>query len=123
METNFFRVSHVAKTALKQIVAGVGLNVVYSWGLTSTRATVVNGSPALKLTVSGLIYKGNVYVIYDESSDLYIVKTENEEHRGVFCDDLGALLDSIIERPLYMSDEEYRRLAMEDSKKKMCEGA
>ena len=78
--------------------------------------------PCLVLDVSGLVHKGRVIVAYNEGADTYEVclKDKNgnrigEWHDDVYCDEVGSLVDSLVERPLDMSQEDYETLSSIDS--------
>ena len=60
----------------------------------------------LKFKVTGLKFRGYVYVKYDEGSDLYIVQLATVrkqewkvklEVKDIFCDELGTTIDSLVE--------------------------
>lgn len=98
-----------ANVALKQIFAGVGRNVVFSWGPENFRACVKNGCPALSFEVHGLVYSGRVYVCYDLGPDTYTILAGDTKISDVYCDELGNILDGIIERAPGWTDEEYNK--------------
>ena len=116
----------VAKTISAQLYASVdSRSVIWSWGLSKMAATAYKNMPALRLRVSGLMHKGYVYICLNEGRDVYEVfcvslkgnvKQHNDE---VYCDNLGFVVDGMIERPHEMSDETYSKKAMRDSAKKM----
>ena len=119
-------VNEVAKTINVQMIASVEDRFVFwSWGVSRKVATVYNNMPALALRVSGLLHKGWVYICLNEGRDVYEVfcvslkgkvKKHNDE---VFCDNLGFVLDNMIEKDSAMSDSTYKAKAMRDSAKKM----
>lgn len=119
-------INEVAKTINAQMVATVENRwVFFSWGVSRKVATVYNNMPALALRVSGLVHKGWVYICLNEGRDVYEVfcvslkgkvKAHNDE---VYCDNLGFVLDSMIERPCGLTDEAYKGKALRDSAKKM----
>ena len=119
-------INSTAKTINAQILASVENRfVLWSWGLSRRVATVYNNMAALALRVSGCVHNGWVYVCYNEGRDVYEVfcvsikgkvKAHNNE---VYCDNLGFVLDSMIERPCGQTDEAYKAKAMRDSAKKM----
>ena len=122
----------VANTMWQQIL-WAGINVAMSWGVQKRVALERRCSgdvvlPCLALKVSGLLHTGWVIVGYDYNIDTYEVgllddngKAIEDWHTDVYCDDLGTLIDSLVERPLGMSDDEYFSKAMEDSDKKCKE--
>lgn len=119
-------VNKVAKTIWAQIKWSVeSISVLWSWGVSRKVATTYKDMPTLALRVSGVLFKGWVYICLNEGRDIYeiycvsmkgVVKKENKE---VFCDNLGFVLDSMIERDYNMSDEAYKVKALRDSAKKM----
>ena len=114
----------VAKTAWLQIVASAeSMWAVMSWGVSKKQYTEYNGMPALCLRVSGLKHKGWVYVCLDEGADTYEIhlldtsrrpKAGTKPIQDVYFDQLGNLIDSLVERGDY-SEEEYRQKALRDS--------
>ena len=114
---------------MSQIIAGVGNMVVLSWGLARPRAAVADyhgrSCAALAFRVSGLLHRGIVVVLLDEMRDVYIVRLLDDtrtmvaERDCVYCDQLGLVIDEMVERGATMTDEEYRTKAMADSRAKM----
>ena len=121
----------MAKTALNQIIATTDANIICSWGVSGWGAGWIfneNGCylPCLILDVSGLIHTGRVIIAYNEGSDVYEValydakgNRKGDWHTDVYCDELGSLIDSLVERPKGMSDEDYKELSELDSFYKM----
>ena len=78
--------------------------------------------PCLILDVSGLIHTGRAVVALNEGDDVYEVALYDVRGNrvgdwigNVTCDMLGSLLDSLIERPKGMTDEDYKELSEIDS--------
>lgn len=124
MEQEFLM--RVANEINSQIRCGVTADVVMSWGVYKRIATVYNDMATLALLVSGVLHKGWVYVSLDEGRDCYIItllSVDRETVVGVrdevYCEELGSVIDSLVERKQEWTDEEYRKLALEDSDKKM----
>ena len=71
--------------------------------------------PTLALEVDGLLYKGWVYIAYDNDPDLYNIYamsangTPKHTVEGVYFEDLGKILDGLIERDPATSDEDYKK--------------
>lgn len=116
----------ISNTILEQIIGTTDVSVVMSWGIRGYGAGIVKHNdvkmPCLVLDVSGLVHEGRVLVAYNEGVDTYEVLLKDKEgnnvgdwHEDVYFDDLGSLLDSLIERPADMSDEEYEILSTIDS--------
>ena len=105
---------NMANVIYQSIFWSVKAPVVLSWGVSQKSATHFNNMPALKMVVNGHIHKGEVIICYDEGRDVFevylldkqgnILKKINE----VFADELGKVIDENIEKPLTMSDEEYK---------------
>lgn len=116
----------IANEINRQIRCGVTADVIMSWGISKRIATVYNDMATLALRVSGILHEGWVYVSLDEGRDVYIVtllstdkKNVISVHDEVYCDDLGGLIDSLVEREMEWTDEEYKKLALEDSERKL----
>ena len=98
-----------------------------SWGIRGHGAGYVRGRdgivmPCLILDVSGLMHTGRVVVALNEGADVYEVALYDVRGNrvgdwigDVTCDMLGSLLDSLIERPNEMTDEDYKELSEIDS--------
>lgn len=112
----------VANEISRQIRCGVTADVVMSWGVSKCIATVYNDMATLALRVSGILHKGWVYVSLDEGRDVYIVTLLSSDkkkvisvHDEVYCEELGSVIDNLVERKEEWTDEQYRTLAMADS--------
>lgn len=102
---------NIAKNILKQIFVTTDLNVIFSWGIDPQKIKCVThrGNYGLYIYVNGLIYKGGVSIVLDECTDLYYIIINGEIVReNVYADMLGAVLDDLIEKPISMTDEEYK---------------
>ena len=114
----------VAKEINAQIRATASTNVIWSWGLSKRVATTYKDMPALALRVSGVIHKGWVYICLNEARDVYEVYCvsvrgkEKNVNKEVYCDNIGWVLDSMIERGFGMNDETYSKKAFADTYKK-----
>ena len=110
------RARRTAATILHQIQAAPA-DVWQSWAMEYPAAIIWEGRAGLIFRVNGLQHKGNVIVTLDEGRDLYDVLTLKQidgdavttsQQKGVFCDDLTAVIDAMVERPETMTDDEYR---------------
>lgn len=122
----------VANLIIEQLTDTTDANVLMSWGVRGHGAGYVRGRdgiemPCLILDVSGLMHTGRVVVALNEGADVYEVSLYDAhgERVGdwigdVTCDMLGSLLDSLIERPIGMTDEDYKELSEIDSFIKCC---
>ena len=104
----------VANTIFEQIKYTAGISVMMSWGISRKAVARYGGMDTLFLHVNGFAHKGIVAISLNEGKDLYeihllkygtheCVKSETE----VFCEDLGHILDELIEKPSDVSDEQY----------------
>lgn len=106
------RAIRTATTILRQIKADPD-HLSDSWAMQRPTATHYADAPALCFEVNALQHTGRVIVSLDEGRDLYDVRTLNdksetiEERRAIFCDDLAAVIDEMVERPATMTDAEY----------------
>ena len=118
-------VKEIANTAWQQLFWSVQIPVVMSWGISKKYCTTYKGMPTLMLRVSALIHKGWVYISLNEATDTYEVRLMDTQHKckktteDIYCDNLGSIIDGLIEKPLSMTDEEYQERAIADSRKKM----
>lgn len=116
----------IANEIMRQIRCGVTLDVVMSWGVSKRTATVYEDMATLALRVRGVLHDGWVYVSLDEGRDVYIVtllsadKSKVVQVRDeVYCEELGSVIDNLVERKTEWTDEEYRKLAMADNERKL----
>lgn len=116
----------IANEINRQIRCGVTADVIMSWGISKRIATVYQNRATLALRVNGILHKGWVYISLDEGRDVYIVTLLSADKKNVvsvndevYCDDLGSLIDSLVERKMEWTDEEYEKLALEDSERKL----
>ncbi len=84
----------------------------------------------LSLRVSGLLHKGWVYISLNECKDCYEVRLLNvgrdkikKTLEEVYCDNLGEVVDGLVEKPAKLTDETYRRRALKDSERKINRSA
>lgn len=117
----------VANLIIEQLTDTTDVNVLMSWGVRGHGAGYVRGRdgiemPCLILYVSGLIHTGRVVVALNGGDDVYEVALYDVRGNrvgdwigDVTCDMLGSLLDSLIERPKGMTDEDYKDLSEIDS--------
>lgn len=118
-------VKQVASTAWQQLFWSVKPAVVMSWGVSKKFCSTYSGMPTLMLRVSALVHDGWVYVSLNEGKDVYEVRLMDTKHEcvktieEVYCDQLGSIIDELIEKPASMTEEEYYEKAMADSNAKM----
>lgn len=106
------RARRIAATILVQINRDPA-RLCDSWAMEYPAAILWEGRAGLIFRVNALQHRGNVLVQLDEGRDLYDIRTLSdkgdtiEERRGIFCDDLAAHIDEMVERPATMTDAEY----------------
>lgn len=105
----------VATTIWQQLKDFTDFSVLWSWGIHKVRPAALGSQAGLAFDVNGFQYKGTVIIKLDEGADLYdiclvqdgkltIVRSE------VYFDELGSIIDDIVERRQGMSDEEYGQM-------------
>lgn len=112
----------------RQIMWSIDRPTYWSWGCDLKLIHEYQGMATLVLRVSGCLFKGYVYISLNEASDTYEIRTTsatkgrrpNEEQlqlvkEDVYGEDLGRILDGIIERNPEWSMEKYREIAQADS--------
>ena len=126
----------VANTIWQQILVGGGdISIPMSWGIEKRVAIARRCSnnelrPCLALKVSGLLHQGWVIIALNEGLDTYEILLVNEDGmydkdgwiKDVYWDELTMTIDNLVERPNWVSDNEYYEKAMADSDKKMGYG-
>ena len=113
-------VRSVVNTIFSQLLHTTSIDVINSWGISKMYATQivknVNGEDftmaALVMQVNGFQFQGKVYIALDEGSDYYRIYgekdgTTKEYHHNISFDELGDVLDSMIETGS-MTKEEYQ---------------
>ena len=116
----------IANEINRQIRCGVTVDVIMSWGVSKRIATVYQDRATLALRVSGVLHKGWVYVSLDEGRDCYVItllsadkskviKVRNE----IYCEELGSVIDNLVERKEGWTNDMYKKLAFADSKMKL----
>lgn len=104
------RILEVANIIWSQIKATLDWSVYASWGITKKYYTEYEGMPALMLQVNGFKYRGKVVIALNEGKDVYEIYTRRKgvwmQHCDeAYCDNLGEILDCIIETDDDKSDE------------------
>lgn len=100
----------VVNTIFSQLLHTTPIDVINSWGISKMHATQVvkkvNGEDftmaALVMQVNGFQFQGMLYIALDEGSDYYRIYgekdgTTKEYHHDIAFDELGDVLDSMIE--------------------------
>ena len=120
------RCYEIAKTINEQLFWSIDKWTYFSWGVSKKMFTFWDEMPSLMLRVSGAIHKGWVVVSLNEGSDTYEVrllntkKEEKAKYEDIYCDNLGSFIDGKIEKAPEVTDEQYYKIAMEDSRRKMA---
>lgn len=105
----------IVNTINEQLNAVTPLKVLCSWGISRRMCTTYNQMPTLALEVDGLLHKGWVYIAYDNGPDLYNIYALNAKGEpkhtveGVYFEDLGNILDGLIERDPATTDEDFKK--------------
>lgn len=116
----------IANEINRQIRCGVAVDVIMSWGVSKRIATVYQDRATLALRVSGVLHKGWVYVSLDEGRNCYVVTLLSADKSKVikvrdevYCEELGSVIDNLVERKEGWTDDMYKKLAFADSKMKL----
>ena len=116
----------IANEINRQIRCGVTADVIMSWGISKRIATVYQDRATLVLRVSGVLHKGWVYVSLDEGRDCYVVTLLSADKSKVikvrdevYCEELGSVIDNLVERKEKWTDDVYKELAFADSERKL----
>lgn len=116
----------IANEINRQIRCGVTADVIMSWGVSKRIATVYQDRATLALRVSGVLHKGWVYISLDEGRDCYVVTLLSADkskvikvHHEVYCEELGSVIDNLVERKEEWTDDMYKELAFADSEMKL----
>ena len=124
MEQEFLM--RIANEINRQIKCGVTINVQMSWEVSKRMATIYENRATLALRVSGVLHKGWVYISLDEGRDCYVITLLSPDKKKVasvrdevYCEELGCVIDNLVERKEEWTDKEYEKLAMADSEQKM----
>lgn len=116
----------IANEINRQIRCGVTADVIMSWGISKRIATVYQDRATLALRVSGVLHTGWVYVSLDEGRDCYVVTLLSADKSKVikvrdevYCEELGSVIDNLVERKEGWTDDMYKKLAFADSERKL----
>ena len=115
----------VANEIYNQLFWSIDRDVFWSWGVSKMCYGFYNNMPTRMIRVSGLVHKGWVYVSLNEGKDLYEVRLLNVRRQlkktveDVYGEDLGAIIDGLVECPTSMTAKEYEKKAMKDSERKL----
>lgn len=116
----------IANEINRQIRCGVTVDVIMSWGISKRIATVYQDRATLALRVSGVLHKGWVYISLDEGKDCYVVTLLSADKSKVikvrdevYCEELGSVIDNLVERNEEWTDDMYKELAFADSEMKL----
>ena len=104
-------VLQMANAIKDQLVGMTPLNVIRSWGIENFVATEYKGMAALKFSVNGRLFRGNVIIAYNDMDyyEVYLQNYAGTECIGeemYFCE-LGRVIDEAIERG--KDEAEYQR--------------
>lgn len=104
----------IASTIWLQLSGYTPHYILWSWGLRDLRAVELNRQAGLAFDVNGFLFSGTVIIKLDEGADLYDVCLEKDgtisvAKEGVFYDELGNIIDSLVEKKPETSAEEYAK--------------
>lgn len=116
-------IGRVVCTILQQLAFTTPVNVVYSWGITNKVATQIkvwddgreHMVAALMMEVFGFNYCGKLYITLNKAKQRFGLYTErngklHEENVDIPFNDLGRVLDTLIETGGRSQQEHYQRL-------------
>ena len=116
----------IANEINRQIRCGVTVDVIMSWGVSKRIATVYQDRATLALRVGGVLHKGWVYISLDEGRDCYVITLLSADkgkvikvRDEVYCEELGSVIDNLVERKEKWTDDVYKELAFADSEHKL----
>ena len=113
-----------ANTIYKQLFISIDKYVYWSWGVSKRYYAEYEGMPTLMLRVSGAVHKGWVYISLNQGKDLYEVRTLNvrkvvkQTVTDCYDDNIGLIVDGLVERPSSWTDEQYKKHANADTQHK-----
>lgn len=100
-------------TIQRQLMLNLDIATFFSWGVNKMKILLFRNMPTLGLNVSGLLHKGWVYISLNEGMDLYEITLLTSNYRviktidEIYCDQLGTIIDQLVERAPGMTDSEY----------------
>ena len=113
-EQEFQKAYQIANTIFEQIKYTADSAIMMCWGISKKFVARYDGKDGLFLQVNGFAHKGIVGIVLNEGKDLYEIHLfKNRTHEciksldEVFCEDLGRLIDELIEKPENVSDKQY----------------
>lgn len=117
------QIGKVVCTILQQLALTTPVNVVYSWGITNRKATQIKVRDsgrermvaALMMEVYGFNYCGKLYITLNSAKQRFCVYTEengmlHEKNNDIAFEDIGKVLDALIETRGLSPQEHYQRL-------------
>lgn len=132
--TNFEQrneIRNVAETIHSQITATTPWNVYFSWGVSRMWYDAYNGMASLIMRVNGLRFKGDVCISYNRGYDTYEIRTFKgylaggakclSVHEDVYAEELGRVLDNIIEKDISWTTEQYQEKCESEYANEICE--
>lgn len=105
----------IATTIWQQLKDFTDYRILWSWGIENVRTAVRDNQAGVAFEVNGFLFAGTVMITLDEGADLYDICLIRDGEasvvrRGVYCDELGSVIDAIVERTEGMPDDEYDRM-------------
>lgn len=92
----------------ENILGSIDSRIMWSWGIDD----ITSENDVLKMKVNATFYKGFVYV--QEKKTKYLVTWDKGGIKSSLCrkDKVGKFIDELIERPVGLTDKEYRNIAL-----------
>lgn len=115
----------IAQTIQQQLYRLTSGNVICSWGVRyPLMATMFHDMAALCLVVDSRLFRGKVYICYDEGSDYYVIYLKNDKEERLLASDLDfTQLGDVIDRSIEVGNDkaEYDRFC-EAERQKLLRG-
>lgn len=114
MERTNEQVLAIANTINQQISWSAPIRIQWCWGISKRVNLLYKDMPTLGLKVNGFLHKGWVFISLNEGKDTYevrLMKSKEEVKRlveDVYCDNLGSVLDGLIEKAPETSEDVYQ---------------
>ena len=118
-------ITGIAHTIQQQLYGLTPGNVICSWGVHYPLiASMFHEMAALCLIVDARLFKGKVYICYDEGADYYIIYLKNEKEERLLGSDLDfTQIGDVIDQSIEVGHDraEYERFC-EAQRKKLFRG-
>jgi hypothetical protein len=114
----------VTDKIIKDVFQDYDKSKLFSWGVYCMKSIIYKNKPTLAMLVSGLLHNGWVFVnlVDDQIYDINLFDIDMKivsEHKDIKRCEVADTIDKLVERKENWSDEQYRKLALQDSLIKM----